>query len=691
MTTLRTRLQEVHPALELAPGRPAIVAGLRAAVATVVPLLVGQWLGLPAVAWTAFGSFTACLADSGGAYRTRASTYGALAVVLMAGIIGGSFASITPLTAIVGMLLWGIGANLLRVYPTAFGSVTVSATVAFAVAVTAPYGGVEATLSSAVYAAAGVAFAMLLALGSAPLRYYRPARLATAHCYRLLAARLGMLARAVDGSDAAAALGALHAENPVVRDAIDEARAVIAATRSRREGESERGELLLVLAESADQIHATTLAILDVFEAHGVQSASAASAAFTALASGLESIATVIETETGAPPPQLPTVTEPPATELGALVARCDTFVHAAAESAAALRATPSVVTIGWLWPRVSPTRESIIEPLRANLTTDSVVLRHALRMGIVGAIGAAFVTLSHVPYGDWVLIAIAIVLQPYSAATTVKGVQRLLGTAAGGVIAAVVGSAFHAPALLFAAIFVLSGISVALYPLNYGAYAAFMTATFVLLAEMEAQSWHLALVRLANNLVGALLALVGALVLWPSRERPREALATAVRAVRDYLGEVLRRQHDPAAPTLTVARRSVNVALANAHTALQRLMMERARDDATVEALMAVLSYARRLAVSITALALVSEERALHEGVPAWVKTFEQGVATVLDGAANDLLASRASVGADDVASVRALVPARADGPIVSGAERVARQLVVLREAVARAVTAPR
>lgn len=686
---LRTRLEGLHPALEVAPGRPAIAAGVRAAVATVVPLLVGQRLGLPNVAWTAFGAFTACLADSGGAYRTRASTYGALAVVLMAGIVGGSVASVTPVTAIVGMLLWGIAANLLRVYPTAFGSVTVSATVAFAVALTAPYGGMEATLARAVYAAAGVALAMVLALGSAPLRYYRPARLATARCYRLLAGRLGMLARTVGDGDATAVLDALHAENPVVRDAIDEARAVIAATRSRREGESERGELLLVLAESADQIHATTLGILDVFEAHGVRSAPAASAAFTALANGLESIATVIETESGAPLPALSTIAQPPASELGALVARCDTFVHAAAESAAALRATPSVVTLGWLWPRVSPTRESLIEPLRANLTADSVVLRHALRMGIVGAVGAAFVTLTHVPYGEWVLIAIAIVLQPYSAATTVKGVQRLLGTAAGGIIAAVVGSAFHAPGLVLVAIFVLSGISVALYPLNYGAYAAFMTATFVLLAELHAQSWHLALVRLANNLIGALLALVGALVLWPSRERPREALAAAVRAVRDYLGEVVRRQHDATAPTLTVARRRVNVALANAHTSLQRLVMERARDDATVEALMAVLSYARRLAVSITALAVVTEERALHEGVPAWVETFERGVATVLDEAADDLLAARTPAAGDELGRVRALVPERASGPIVAGAERVARQLVVLREAVGRAIAA--
>ena len=687
MTALRARLERLHPALEVTPGRPAIVAGVRGAIATVLPLVVGGWLGLPNVAWTAFGSFTACLADSGGAYRTRASTYGALAVVLMAGVVLGSFASITPATAIAGMFAWGVATQLLRVYPTAFGNVTVSATVAFAVALTAPYGGIESTMSRALYTAAGVVLAMLLALGSAPVRYYRPARRATARCYRALSERCAAFARAVTSTDPRTALRALHAENPALRDAIDGARVVIADTRTRREGESQRGELLLVLAESADQIYATTLAMLDVLEESGVENVGAASQAFDVLTRALAEIADVVESEATVASLAVPSVAPPPSSELGALVARCDTFVHAAAESAAALSASPSVATLSWLWPRVSPSRESIVEPLRANLSSDSVVLRHALRMGVVSAIGVAFIEATHVMFGEWVLIAIAIVLQPYSGATTVKGVQRLLGTALGGAIAAVIGSAFHSPTPVMVAILFLSGISVALYPLNYAAYAAFMTPTFVLLDELGSQSWHLASVRLANNLIGALLALVGAVVLWPARERPRETLASALAAVRDYLGDVLRRQHDPHAATLTLARRRVNVALANAHASLQRLVMERSRTDADVEAVMTVLSYTRRLAVSITAFAVTAEERAPFETLPAWVEPFERDVAAVLD----DVVAAlRGAAVRDEGAArrVRDRIPAEA-AALTPGAERIARQLVVLQRAVERAMVA--
>jgi uncharacterized membrane protein YccC len=527
---------------------------------------------------------------------------------------------------------------------------------------------------------------MLLALGSAPVRYYRPARRATERCYRALAERCTAFARAVTSADPAAALRELHAQNPRIRDAIDEARVVIADTRTRREGESQRGEMLLVLAESADQIYATTLAMLDVLEESGVRDAAAASAAFEVLARGLAMIADAVESEGRSTSLAVPTVAPPPSSELGALVARCDTFVHAAAESAAALSIAPSVATLGWLWPRVTPSRESIVEPLRANLSGDSVVLRHALRMGVVSAMGVAFIVATHVPFGEWVLIAIAIVLQPYSAATTVKGVQRLLGTALGGAIAAVVGSAFHSTGPVFAAIFLLSGISVALYPLNYAAYAAFMTPTFVLLDELHAQSWHLASVRLANNLIGALLALVGAIVLWPSSERPRDALAAALDAVRQYLGEVLRRQHDPRAATLTASRRCVNLALANAHVSLQRLVMERPRDDAGVEALMTVLSYARRLAVSITAFAVSAEESALHAPLSGWVEPFEREVAAVLDRSVAMLRGDDVVLaGATDARRLRTMIPT--DTPLAAGAERVARQLVVLRGAVERAV----
>src|SRR5438067_8480512 len=60
--------------------RPAIAAGLRAAVATMLPLLVTQLFHLGGGTWASLGGFSAAVADRGGAYRIRARTMGALTI-----------------------------------------------------------------------------------------------------------------------------------------------------------------------------------------------------------------------------------------------------------------------------------------------------------------------------------------------------------------------------------------------------------------------------------------------------------------------------------------------------------------------------------------------------------------------------------------------------------------------------------
>src|SRR6185295_2219073 len=76
---------------------------------------------------------------------------------------------------------------------------------------------------------------------------------------------------------------------------------------------------------------------------------------------------------------------------------------------------------------------------------------------------------------------------------------------------------------------------------LNYGLYALFLTPTFVLLAEVHARDTHLVEIRIANTLLGAGLAVAGALLMWPSRESTRtgDRLADALDGAAAYLHEV--------------------------------------------------------------------------------------------------------------------------------------------------------
>src|ERR671931_1558226 len=77
-TPLQSALTDVRAATALASVRPAYAAGLRAAIATVVPLVVAQLLALPGGTWLSLAGFTGTLANKGGPYRTRAGTLAAL-------------------------------------------------------------------------------------------------------------------------------------------------------------------------------------------------------------------------------------------------------------------------------------------------------------------------------------------------------------------------------------------------------------------------------------------------------------------------------------------------------------------------------------------------------------------------------------------------------------------------------------
>src|ERR1700712_1386584 len=59
-------------ALRIAPGRPNLKLGLRAAIATAAPLVIAGFTHRPELGLAGLAGFNVVLADKGGAYRTRA-------------------------------------------------------------------------------------------------------------------------------------------------------------------------------------------------------------------------------------------------------------------------------------------------------------------------------------------------------------------------------------------------------------------------------------------------------------------------------------------------------------------------------------------------------------------------------------------------------------------------------------------
>ncbi|HEX7242702.1 MAG TPA: FUSC family protein, partial [Longimicrobiaceae bacterium] len=228
---------------------------------------------------------------------------------------------------------------------------------------------------------------------------------------------------------------------------------------------------------------------------------------------------------------------------------------------------------------------------------------------------------------------------------------------------------------------FVLTVVSVSVLPINYGLYSVFLTPTFVLLAEVHAGDWHLAGVRIVNNLLGGALALAGTALLWPAPERdqlPAE-VAAVLRADRDYLRQAVARLADGGAgvtEAVVAARRRLGVAILNAEAWLEQLAAHPAGRTDQLQAWMTLLAYARRLAASVAVLGTLGARGALGRGE---VAAFGAEAERVLDDLADAVEARRAPAPLP-----RAALPP-ADPLLRAQLERVSAQLAVLHDAAAR------
>src|SRR5437764_10705659 len=90
-TATRRALHDIRAASELAQVRPAYAAGVRAAIATVAPLLLAPFAPAGAATWMSLAGLNGALIDRGGPYRMRATTMSALAVASAAAAVIGAF------------------------------------------------------------------------------------------------------------------------------------------------------------------------------------------------------------------------------------------------------------------------------------------------------------------------------------------------------------------------------------------------------------------------------------------------------------------------------------------------------------------------------------------------------------------------------------------------------------------------
>ena len=706
-------LSDVRAATALAGARPDFAAGLRAGLATVVPLLADHVLSLGGGTWMSLAGFSGALADKGGPYRTRAATLGALIVAGALVVMLGTLGAIHPALAVPLSLIVAVACSLGRAYGTAGASVGVAALSMYVIALAYPPEP-GSTLAAAAVARAGFvviggAWAMLVALVLWPLRPFRPVRLAVGGAYRALGAYAEEIATSSRRGESAT-------NPPRVRATLEVAHAALATVRRGRPGQSGRGERLVVLGETADQLFGQVFGLSDIAESIPIESREAPAQAaladgIAALAATMRALAEAVEAEDYSIPvavrwsgdalrtclasrasaePGAPQREDDPGLhyqQAAALLDRMAQYAGVAAATVAGLNTGASIPPLERPQEVEDPeARPGWLAPLQAALSWDSLLLRFALRVGLVTAVAVALTAAFDLRRGYWITLTAGLILQPYTGATSVRALQRVLGTVVGGILTAGLAALFHDPRAIVALVFVFAVLSVALLPLNYAAFSVFLTPTFVLLAEATTGDWHLAGVRILNTVLGGVLALAGSRLLWPSPEAERlpANLARMIAALRSYLAGVVERfddRSDEAGRRLRAQRRQVGLAILNAEESFQRLLGEHRGPAEALAPVMTLLTYTRRFTASIAALAL--SRHAVEAVSSETIAPFARAANQALLDLAHALAAGHAPT---PLGVLPELVGGDQLSPLLRGRlTRLGRQLKTLHDAVAR------
>jgi uncharacterized membrane protein YccC len=219
-------------------------------------------------------------------------------------------------------------------------------------------------------------------------------------------------------------------------------------------------------------------------------------------------------------------------------------------------------------------------EAITSNLTWDSPVFRHAIRLSIAVPFATLLATWAGIPRAYWVPYAVAVILKPDYTTLLSRGLGRAIGVLFGATIAAAMVATVH-PGLPLTTVLIglAAWAAYASWGASFSIAIGFDTAFLLLLLSTALpDTVGTAADRFLDIVVGGVIALL-AYLLWPSPPRAGvdEALADLFAKMSDYLSIVFSLlEGAPVEVTLVKARsRASRQAWANAQAAVGRSVAE--------------------------------------------------------------------------------------------------------------------
>ena len=153
---------------------------------------------------------------------------------------------------------------------------------------------------------------------------------------------------------------------------------------------------------------------------------------------------------------------------------------------------------------------------LSNNLTPESALFRHAVRMSVVLCVGYAFIQITGLQHGYWILLTSLFVCQPNYNATRHRLTLRVMGT--------LVGVAIGLPVLYFVPsqegqliLIVITGVLFfAFRTVQYAHATMFITLLVLLCFNLLGEGFEVALPRIIDTLLGCAIAWAAVSFIWP-------------------------------------------------------------------------------------------------------------------------------------------------------------------------------
>jgi uncharacterized membrane protein YccC len=591
---------------------------LRNSIGVLLTLIAGFALNMPrGGVVVASGALNVAYSDGSDSYAQRAKRMLSSSALCATGVLLGALSGNHNVAAVIIATLWAFAAGMLVAAGTTVADLGVISLVTLLIYAAQPLTAQQALISSGLALGGGL-LQTALSVALWPVQRYEPERRALANFLLELARAAEQPLSAISAppvtvhsTQAQEALSGLDRETSIeavrYRALLSQAERIRLSLlmlsrlhlRMQRESPAYSGVLILgdYLKKTAQVLQAISNSLISGTTAEACKEVLAACEAFTLR---------LRQEADGLPASFLAAVTRDARYQMDALNGQLRAALDLTANATPAGQAAFAKQEAQQPW---SLRFTGLLATLRANLNLQSSVLRHAVRLAALVALGNGLERAFYWHRSYWLPMTIVLVLKPEFTATFSRGLLRIGGTIAGLFLATALFRFLPESATLqIVLIFVFTLLLRWVGPANYGIFAVAISALVVLLIAITGVSpKEVIWARGINTAAGGALALL-AYWIWPTWERTQisDRIAGMLDAYRDYfhaLAEAYVRNETGSARELDRLRLKARMARTNLEASIDRLGAEPGTTAEQLRQLNALLASSHRFVHALMAL----------------------------------------------------------------------------------------